>query len=283
MIFKRKTLTTAVALICAGGTMTFTAGAAAQQADDASVIEEVVVTGIRASMQRAMDVKREAGMIVDGIAAEDLGKFPDQNVAESLQRITGISIDRDGGEGRKVTVRGFGPEFTAVLYNGRVLATEGQGRDFSFDVLAADVINGADAYKTTTADMLAGGIGATINLSTAKPMDNPGLNSAFTVKGTYDTLLFRLIIPSAITVETPLTQKAGFPQVTLTGQTIQTSRRAVQAILLGPPIYRARWQLKLIAALAPARVGPPCSNLHPLIASSSQQMPSIQNLKWTVI
>lgn len=151
-------------------------------------IDEVVVTGIRGSVKRAMDLKQLSDVVVDGIAAEDLGKFPDQNVAESLQRIPGISIDRSDGEGQRITVRGFGPEFNAVLFNGRVLATESQGRDFSFDVFASDIINGANAYKTTSADMLSGGIGATVNLTTARPMDHEGLKTALTTKTTYDTL-----------------------------------------------------------------------------------------------
>jgi outer membrane receptor for ferrienterochelin and colicin len=78
-------------------------------------IEEVVVTGIRASLQRSMDIKRDAKGIVDGISAEDIGKFPDTNLAESLQRITGVAIERDRGEGSKITVRGFGPDFNIVV------------------------------------------------------------------------------------------------------------------------------------------------------------------------
>jgi len=151
-------------------------------------IEVILVEGYFKSIKQSLELKRFSDTIVDGISSEELGKFPDQNVAESLQRITGVSIDRDGGEGKSVTVRGFGPEFNAVLYNGRVLATEGQGRDFSFDILSSDIISGANAYKTSTAEMLAGGIGATINLTTAKPMDSDGLRATFTAKSTYDTL-----------------------------------------------------------------------------------------------
>jgi iron complex outermembrane receptor protein len=184
MKFNNNRLSAAVALIISGGFISGSANVFAQSES----LEEVVVTGIFQSVKTSMEKKRNSDVIADGIASEDLGKFPDQNVAESLQRITGVSIDRDGGEGRSVTVRGFGPEFNAVLYNGRALATEGEGRDFSFDILAADIISGADAYKTNTASILAGGIGATINLSTAKPMDQGGLRTAFTVKGTQDTL-----------------------------------------------------------------------------------------------
>ena len=83
------------------------------------VIEEVVVTGIRGSLQRSLDVKRGASGVVDAISAEDIGKMPDTNLAESLQRITGVSINRVNGEGSEVTVRGFGPNFNLVTVNGR--------------------------------------------------------------------------------------------------------------------------------------------------------------------
>ena len=92
-----------------------------------SALDEVVVTGTRASLQRSLDIKRETLGVVDSISAEDIGKLPDQNVAESLQRVPGVSIDRDQGEGRFITVRGFGPEFNTVLLNGRVLATDNVG------------------------------------------------------------------------------------------------------------------------------------------------------------
>ncbi|MCH1921382.1 TonB-dependent receptor [Shewanella sp. A3A] len=151
-------------------------------------IEVIEVNGLRGSNLRALNNKRYSATIVDGISSEELGKFPDQNVAESLQRITGISIDRSGGEGRFITVRGLGPEFNSVLYNGRILATENSGREFSFDILAAEAISGADAYKSSTSDLLTGGIGATVNLTTAKPMDTPGTRAAFSAKSTYDTL-----------------------------------------------------------------------------------------------
>ncbi len=88
-------------------------------AQEATELEEIVVTGIRASFSSAMDVKRQSFGVVDGIVAEDIGKFPDTNLAESLQRISGVSIDRSLGEGSKITVRGVGPDFNLVLLNGR--------------------------------------------------------------------------------------------------------------------------------------------------------------------
>lgn len=112
-------------------------------AQQAGTIEEVVVTGIRSSLRQSLDVKREATQVVDAVSAEDVGKFPDANVAEALQRITGVSIDRAGGEGQFITVRGLGPEFNTVLMNGRTVATDNAGREFSFDVLASDIIQRA--------------------------------------------------------------------------------------------------------------------------------------------
>lgn len=151
-------------------------------------VEEVFISGYLGSIKRALITKRFSDFIVDGVASEDLGKYPDQNVAEALQRIPGVSIDKNGGEGQFITVRGFGPEFNTVLYNGRVLATENQGREFSFDVLAAELISGAEAHKTPTASTLVGGIGSTINLITANPMDHLGLRSSYRLEQTYDTL-----------------------------------------------------------------------------------------------
>src|SRR4051812_29028182 len=104
--FKRTLIATAIA-----STMLGTSGLALAQDGN---VEEVVVTGIKASLTRAMDIKRDAAGVVDAISAEDIGKFPDTNLAESLQRITGVSIDRQNNEGSKITVRGFGPDFNMV-------------------------------------------------------------------------------------------------------------------------------------------------------------------------
>jgi len=128
-------------------------------AQGVDALEEVVVTGIRSSIKRAQDIKRDASGVVDSIAAEDLGKFPDLNVAESLQRIPGVAIDRSGGEGQAVTVRGLGPQFNNVLLNGRQIATETGGREFSFDVLASEQITGANVYKSGNSTLQSGGIG----------------------------------------------------------------------------------------------------------------------------
>ena len=112
-------------------------------AQDGEVIEEIVTTGIRGSLTRAMDIKRNEKGVVDAISAEDIGKFPDANLAESLQRITGVSIDRQRGEGSQVTVRGFGPEYNLVTINGRQMPTHsGTSRSFDFADLASEGVAG---------------------------------------------------------------------------------------------------------------------------------------------
>lgn len=151
-------------------------------------VEVIAVTGIRSSLRSSMLDKKASNVVTDGIKAEDLGKFPDLNVAESLQRITGVAIDRSGGEGQAVTIRGFGPQFNTVLVNGRQIATDSAGREFNFDVLAADQITGADIYKSNSATLQEGGIGGTVNVTTARPFDFGGLHVIGSVKGMYESL-----------------------------------------------------------------------------------------------
>ena len=108
-----------------------------------------------------------------------MGKFPDSNLAESLQRVSGVSIDRERGEGSRVTVRGWGPEYNLVTLNGRFMPTSTLGdgasapstRSFDFANLASEAIAGVEVYKTGRADIPTGGIGSTINIKTTKPLD----------------------------------------------------------------------------------------------------------------
>jgi len=154
-----------------------------------SELEEVVVTGIRSSLKRSLDVKRDAAQVVDAISAEDVGKFPDANVAESLQRITGVAIDRSGGEGQFITVRGLGPEFNTVLVNGRTIATDNDGREFSFDTFSSNIISRAEVFKTATPNLQSGGIGSTVNVVTSRPLQAGAGNSFnFSAAGIYEDL-----------------------------------------------------------------------------------------------
>ncbi|MEI9903894.1 MAG: TonB-dependent receptor [Asticcacaulis sp.] len=184
--------------LCAGVSLTALSGAAFAQTTDTTQASDntvVVVTGIRSSLRSSMGVKKNAQGVVDSISAEDIGKFPDTNLAESLQRITGVSIDRSNGEGSFVTVRGFGPDYNLVTLNGRQMPTSilGDGgsapasRSFDFANLASEGVAGVDVYKSGRATVDSGGIGSTINIRTPRPFDRPGLRGSIGVKGVYDT------------------------------------------------------------------------------------------------
>lgn len=158
------------------------ADAKARDADQ--TLERVEVTGTRASLQRSLNLKRSASGVQDSISATELGRFPDDNVADSLSHITGVSISRTaGGEGQKVSVRGLGPEYTLTTFNNRILATDGEGRDFAFDVLPSDIISGADVVKSAQASVMEGAIGGLVNLRSASPFDQPGQHALLRVEG----------------------------------------------------------------------------------------------------
>jgi iron complex outermembrane recepter protein len=159
-----------------------------QSASAGDNLEEVVVTGLRGSLQRAVDIKRSAIGVVDAIATEDLGKLPDQNVAESLQRISGVAIERNRGDGQFISVRGLGPQFNVVTLNGRTLATENVGREFSFDVLPSELISGASVYKSPQANLNGASIGATVDIRTVRPLDGEPLVIGGSLRSIYDDL-----------------------------------------------------------------------------------------------
>ncbi|RZF63471.1 TonB-dependent receptor [Sphingomonas populi] len=168
----------------------------------AATADDIVVTGIRASLERSISIKRNSTGIVDAISSEDIGKFPDTNLAESLQRVTGVSINRRNGEGAQVTVRGFGPDYNMVTLNGRQLAASDQtsvggendftrstGRSFDFSNLASEGVRTLEVYKTGRAAIPSGGIGAAINVVTRRPLDarESGFNGSIGGKVDYDT------------------------------------------------------------------------------------------------
>ena len=182
MLFKKNILASSVALALVGTALP-------AYAQDGVLIEEVIVQGgIRGSLTRSMDIKRDSAGVVDAISAEDMGKFPDANLAESLQRITGVSISRQRGEGSQVTVRGFGPEYNLVTLNGRQMPTHSNtSRSFDFGDLASEGIAGVQVYKTGRADVPTGGVGSLINISTTRPLENPGQTASFSAKMVNDT------------------------------------------------------------------------------------------------
>jgi TonB-dependent receptor len=199
--FKRRPLSQAVSLIL--GSTVLAPAIALGAEPDATTLDEIVVTGIRGSLESSMRLKRDAQGVVDGIVAEDIGKFPDTNLAESLQRISGVSIDRSIGEGSKVTVRGVGPDFNLVLLNGRQMPGSSlqdtgasNSRSFDFANLASEAVAAVEVYKTSRSETPTGGIGAAINIKTTRPLDAPGLHTSIGVKAVNDTSTDNL--PSAL-------------------------------------------------------------------------------------
>ena len=195
--WRTATITACAALaaaLAASGAQAQDAGASSDDVE----LQEVVVTGFRGSLRDAIEAKRAESSIVDVIKAEDIADFPDLNLAESLQRIPGVAIDRDGGEGRSIVVRGLGPDFTRVRLNGlEALATTGgkdgsgganRGRGFDFQVFASELFSSLTVRKSQSADVEEGSLGATVDLQTARPFDYDGFVFATSGQMAYNDL-----------------------------------------------------------------------------------------------
>ncbi|MFT6571292.1 MAG: TonB-dependent receptor, partial [Sphingomonas echinoides] len=160
--------------------------APASAADDSAATPDIVVTGIRGAQQRAVNLKRSAGSVTDSISAEDIGKLPDVTISDSLQRIPGVQIRRDAGEGAAINIRGL-PQVTTLLngeaYLGAQSITTIQP---NFNDIPSQLFAGADVIKSSTADLLNAGITGTVNLRTRRPMDlKRGLTLAAAAEGSY--------------------------------------------------------------------------------------------------
>jgi iron complex outermembrane recepter protein len=174
----------AAVLACYGSAMAQTAG---------TEVETIVVTGIRESQAASIETKRNADAVVDVITAEDVGKFPDKNVAEALQRVPGIQINREFGEGERVSMRGLAPNLTRTLMNGHALATADwfileqltATRSFNFLMLPSEIIGQTLVYKSPTADIEEGGVGGTINVLTRHPLDLKPFYAAGSLQAAY--------------------------------------------------------------------------------------------------
>jgi TonB-dependent receptor len=162
---------------------------AQQAAPAAEEMEEVVVSGIRASMRNSLEVKRASIQVVDAISAEDVGDFPDKNIGEAIQRVPGVQISRQDGEGRGVSIRGADPSLIRVELNGvsALSLTVGGGRDVDFRDLPVEFLSRVEVVKTPTAEMTEGGIG-TVRVFTRKPLDSPEGYLAGSVQGVYSDL-----------------------------------------------------------------------------------------------
>jgi len=155
--------------------------------------EEVLVTGIRAALEQGLDVKRNSTSIVDSINAEDVGKFPDKNVAESLQRIPGVTIQRQFGEGAAVSIRGAGQDLTLTTLNGQNVASTGwfvlepARRSFNYELLPSELVGNLEVYKSSQADLAEGGVGGTVVVKTRKPLDMPSLSLYASAEAQYQS------------------------------------------------------------------------------------------------
>lgn len=175
-----------------------TVDATSPQQDAAAEVDDIVVTGFRASLQNSLNIKRREAGVVDAISAEDIADFPDTNLAESIQRIPGVSIDRDAGEGRSITVRGLSSEFTRTRINGiEAQASTGatdssggvnRGRGFDFNVFASELFNNITVRKTASAETEEGSLGATVDLKTSRPFDKMGFQGAISGQYGYNDL-----------------------------------------------------------------------------------------------
>ncbi len=165
-------------------------------ADQDAAGEAIIVTGFRGSLNQALGIKRDSVSAVDAIIAEDIAKFPDQNLAESLQRIPGVAIERDAGEGRAITVRGLGAQFTRVRVNGMETiatstngASHNTGRGFDFNVFASELFSSIIVHKTAEASLDEGSLGAVIDLNTGNPIDyGAGLTLTASAQARYNDL-----------------------------------------------------------------------------------------------
>ena len=157
--------------------------------------EDIVVTGLRGSLQRNLDIKRTASGVVDAISAEDIGKFPDSNVAASLQRLPGVSIQRSGarGDATGITVRGFGGDFNTTLYDGRRISTGTGNRQIDFSTVGSDFIGQLSVFKTPDVTVSSNSIGATVDIQFAKPFDHPGFRIAATGSGSLQDRAKRVV------------------------------------------------------------------------------------------
>ncbi|MBS0365859.1 MAG: TonB-dependent receptor [Proteobacteria bacterium] len=153
------------------------------------VLQEVVVTGLRANLEKSLDTKKNAAVVLDSIDSTELGRFPDADVADSLEHLPGITIKRTtGGEGASISVRGLGKSYNIVTLSNRILASDDDSRDLAFDVLPAELITGAEVLKSPQASAVEGSIGGTVNLRTASAFDKPGLHIGAHAEGDWNQM-----------------------------------------------------------------------------------------------
>ena len=159
------------------------------------VLDEVVVSGFRSSLEKSLETKRAATNFVDSISAEDVGKLPDNNLAEAIARIPGVQISRTNGEGQQINLRGLGPSFTRVTLDGMPISVASEGsvdqtarnREFDFDLLPSDLFSSLEVAKSPQPSIVEGGLAGTVNLRPARPFDYDGLAVSYKLEGAYQS------------------------------------------------------------------------------------------------
>ncbi len=185
-------------MLAAGMVLPLAASAQGTQPDQAAQANtsEVVVTGFRSSLQKSLNLKKQAIVVRDSIVAEDIGKFPEANVAESLQRVPGVIMTRDesSAEGQRISIRGLPSDFSVTTLNGAPVHTTsaanigGSSRDFNYDVFPSELFGRVDFYKTPLAELTEGGIGGLVDLQTPRPFDNPKRTLRYALSDSYNTM-----------------------------------------------------------------------------------------------
>jgi len=171
--YKLLSAVSGLALMAAAGAHAQTA-APAQAPETAAQVDEVVVTGVRKSMREALDVKRGSDKVVEAISAKDIGVLPDVTIAESIARLPGVNATRDRGNDSQAVVRGLGARLVLGTVNGREVASSEPDRNVRWEIYPSEVVSGVQVYKSQSADLIAGGVAATINIDTIAPLDYKG-------------------------------------------------------------------------------------------------------------
>ena len=177
-------LAASIALIAAFGTGTVNAQT---QSDDDEVIEEIITTGIRGSIQRAIDFKQSSNAIVEAVSADDLGRLPDTSIADAISRLPGLTSQRAEGRASAISLRGTDPGFTTALLNGREQVSTGDNRSVEFDQYPSELLNSVLVYKTPDSSLVGQGLAGTIDLRTVRPLDYGSRAMALNVRGEFNS------------------------------------------------------------------------------------------------
>ncbi len=165
--------------------MTFSATAFAQEATPPTEDEDIVVTGYASALENAVEVKRDADQIVESVSAEDIGRLPDASIGEAIARLPGLTSQRNNGRASVIAIRGFGPDFSQTLLNGREQTTTSDNRSVEFDQYPSEIVSRVDVFKSPTADLVGQGLVGTVDIRTIRPLETNDRILAIGARGSY--------------------------------------------------------------------------------------------------